>query len=665
LANDHTAVGRLEEVATAVETAAGVVPPSAQRDTTPESKIKRIADSLGAAFTGSGGGTIGSLDQLSDVAVSGPVKSHILEFDGTLFVNKLQALASHSDVSSALSPVSGNFFRHDGTDWKAADIALADLPTLDHGALTGLADDDHTQYLLADGTRALTANWNAGAFDIEAQTLTVTNAGVIRDDVGVNDVLELEGIDGVTFNTVSVLGDISFSKNANPFSDLFVSLGTAAQRWKDLYLGGTLNDGIASTVTIAQAKIAYDHSQDNTQAHSDYLLNNANDDNAGNTLTVGILGVDATVDHQITDSGDNLEIINGNSDGDIVFRINDGGTSHDLILIDASNPNIIIEPTGGATTLAGDGIIQIKGSWGRLGPYGLMRFNPTLTTGGTPIAFFVDPLISGPVAAFGISSRHTVASGQDLTHVGYEYLPGGNVSSGQTQTLTAMRDYRTISMVQAGTWNRVGAQLGVSAAGSTVHASAVVNDTHLSLHGGANAFLGSYTQYGIRMQGYGTGSATIHAIHSNGGNITWAANNAKLVMGATSEAELYYDASDFIIDPDAAGSGRVLIGTTGDDDLLLNEIEIDGPLNHDGSTAGFYGTTPVTQASALTTALSTITHTGPTTPDYAIATPVSGGWGFSTQDEFETVMSVIRNLQIRVGELEAALDSATGVGLLV
>lgn len=36
----------------------------------------------------------------------------------------------------------------------------------DHGALTGLADDDHTQYLLADGTRALLAALDMGGFDI-------------------------------------------------------------------------------------------------------------------------------------------------------------------------------------------------------------------------------------------------------------------------------------------------------------------------------------------------------------------------------------------------------------------------------------------------------------------------------------------------------------------
>ena len=38
----------------------------------------------------------------------------------------------------------------------------------DHGGLTGLGDDDHTQYILADGTRALTGNWNAGDYSITA-----------------------------------------------------------------------------------------------------------------------------------------------------------------------------------------------------------------------------------------------------------------------------------------------------------------------------------------------------------------------------------------------------------------------------------------------------------------------------------------------------------------
>ncbi len=40
----------------------------------------------------------------------------------------------------------------------------------DHGALGGLADDDHAQYLLADGTRGLSADWDGGPHQIRAET---------------------------------------------------------------------------------------------------------------------------------------------------------------------------------------------------------------------------------------------------------------------------------------------------------------------------------------------------------------------------------------------------------------------------------------------------------------------------------------------------------------
>lgn len=52
-------------------------------------------------------------------------------------------------------------------------------------------------------------------------------------------------------------------------------------------------------------------------------------------------------------------------------------------------------------------------------------------------------------------------------------------------------------------------------------------------------------------------------------------------------------------------------------------------------------------------ALTTITHTSPSSADYAIANTInSSAWGFSTQDEANTILSVIRNLQIRVLDLE-------------
>ena len=43
----------------------------------------------------------------------------------------------------------------------------------DHGDLLGLGDDDHTQYLLVDGSRQLSANWDAGAFNITADDILV------------------------------------------------------------------------------------------------------------------------------------------------------------------------------------------------------------------------------------------------------------------------------------------------------------------------------------------------------------------------------------------------------------------------------------------------------------------------------------------------------------
>jgi len=46
--------------------------------------------------------------------------------------------------------------------WSSITAAAAGGGVTDHGALTGLSDDDHTQYLLTDGTRTLTGNQDFG-----------------------------------------------------------------------------------------------------------------------------------------------------------------------------------------------------------------------------------------------------------------------------------------------------------------------------------------------------------------------------------------------------------------------------------------------------------------------------------------------------------------------
>ena len=93
--------------------------------------------------------------------------------------------------------------------------------------------------------------------------------------------------------------------------------------------------------------------------------------------------------------------------------------------------------------------------------------------------------------------------------------------------------------------------------------------------------------------------------------------------------------------------------------VAFSDPELDGAvIGTSGGTVGFFGTTPVSKGAALTTQLTTISSTAPGTPDYAIqdltqTTP----FGFVTKNEGNTVLSVIKNLQDRVAELEARMQA--------
>lgn len=79
------------------------------------------------------------------------------------------------------------------TNTPATNISIANKAYVDsviisdHGALSGLTDDDHTQYILADGTRTLTANWDVGSFNVTAQGLaadSLTTDGIVYVEAG-------------------------------------------------------------------------------------------------------------------------------------------------------------------------------------------------------------------------------------------------------------------------------------------------------------------------------------------------------------------------------------------------------------------------------------------------------------------------------------------------
>ena len=65
---------------------------------------------------------------------------------------------------------------------------------------------------------------------------------------------------------------------------------------------------------------------------------------------------------------------------------------------------------------------------------------------------------------------------------------------------------------------------------------------------------------------------------------------------------------------------------------------------------------------AMTAQLTTLTHTAAGTPDYAIANlTTTTPYGFVAQDEGNTVLAVIANLQVRMAEIEAALEDIKAV----
>lgn len=109
------------------------------------------------------------------------------------------SLGQDSDSLGSLTPTKGRLAVGNGSAWTTLDVGtnthvltadsveavgvkwVASGSVTDHGTLTGLADDDHTQYVLADGTRAATS-FTAGAIS----ALTVNGAAVTKQ-LTVND----------------------------------------------------------------------------------------------------------------------------------------------------------------------------------------------------------------------------------------------------------------------------------------------------------------------------------------------------------------------------------------------------------------------------------------------------------------------------------------------
>lgn len=146
--------------------------------------------------------------------------SDISDGKGTIYDSSSQNLLSdrldHSSITlDATSPVE---IDNSTVSLGSSAIVSLDESSIDHGALGGLGDDDHTHYLLVDGTREMSGDLDLGDNDLINGTVDA-------------DLVELNHLSGSSYNTLQ--DNISF-------------VGSTG-----IYEGGDITDNDDGTVDIS------------------------------------------------------------------------------------------------------------------------------------------------------------------------------------------------------------------------------------------------------------------------------------------------------------------------------------------------------------------------------------------------------------------------------
>jgi hypothetical protein len=330
-------------------------------------------------------------------------------------------------------------------------------------------------------------------------------------------------------------------------------------------------------------------------------------------------------DYSITVDGDNMTVVNvdSNANGEIIL---------DHIINLRPNPRMPVPAFSGeealrhtATTIANTGAVQgyfiLKDSaqvqlGGAFCSYGVVAEIATVTgvdasTTNAAYVFVCDMTLTAalgdrPPAVHSFDSKPHYTAAAAVLNVGE--MVGFNdwayVQTTSTGQITVDR-WVTVSARQFDSFyykitssgigssviitDRIGFYMGEvlkTAGGGTeqitnqyaLYVEAVSNVTTINCGIWIEALTGATSNYGIVLDSDGFGGGI------------W--------FGGGQDAVIYYSSSDLIIDPDQAGAGRVIIGVGGNNDMLLNNIEIDGDLDHDGTGVGFYGTAPIAKPTA-------------------------------------------------------------------
>jgi len=142
-----------------------------------------------------------------------------------LHANELSTVAALNDLTDVVisSVSSGQVLKYNGTNWvNDSDLVGSGDGETDHGALTGLSDDDHSQYLLATGSRT-------GATASRQVFTSGITTGSIRPSSDSTTALQLQNAAGTTVVTVDTTNGTSIMQSGSAASVALVARGAVAQ----------------------------------------------------------------------------------------------------------------------------------------------------------------------------------------------------------------------------------------------------------------------------------------------------------------------------------------------------------------------------------------------------------------------------------------------------
>lgn len=167
-------------------------------------------------------------------------------FDATI------TISGQSETAPIVAPGTTKMLHSDGSNVRGPSASGG---VTDHGALTGLADDDHPQYSLADGSRAFTGDVTIqnAAIDVVIDPGTATTSRLRTDALFWQFDVDVDGTQAAFAFTSTELASLT---------DNVTALGDTALRWSALRVGtgvssfeGQVGVGIQSPATSAAVDI--------------------------------------------------------------------------------------------------------------------------------------------------------------------------------------------------------------------------------------------------------------------------------------------------------------------------------------------------------------------------------------------------------------------------